>query len=768
MQLVPAIIANSIRNKVIVLGSMIALLSSVFVVSLYYSRTSDILIDTAVQGLAGETRLMASKFKDAYDEMKNDAFVVSQTPPIEGIIRSSMNGGVDPFDGSTTELWRKRLEAILSSIMAARPHYTQMRYIGIADDGRELVRINRGKIGLETVPFDKLQSKGQEPYFQAGIKLKYNHAYYSELNYNREHGKTDEALIPTVRVVIPVYSKISNVFGLIVINVDYKVMLFDALEEIRPSKNIVIFNYNGDYIHYDSEYKTAGFEYHENYTQSPPVYINDLVNSFQRERVYFNNDEVSYFVRLAVDHNNKDSYLGVVMSTPEKELMAAAENTGRDSIILSIGLVLVSMLLAAYAAGRLTKPLVGMTGVLAAAKSHEGLDEHLPIHLGDEIGDLARAFSSLAGNLGESEAKAQAVLDTVVDGIITIDQFGTIDSMNPACEKIFGYQADEVIGRNVGMLMPDSYRSKHDQYLENYQETGVRRIIGIGRELIGRRKNGDEFSLDLAISETQVQNRKVYTGIVRDITERKQIEMMKNEFISMVNHELRTPLTSIQASLGLMKAKSLDQLDAKGKRLLEISYENCGSLSSLVNDILDIEKIAAGKMEFYCEVCEMRQLVKDIVEKSFSYADKYNVKFDVQTHTDEIYCMVDPGRFNQALLNIMSNAAKFSPDGGVVAITMVPESIDSLRISVTDKGQGIPAAFQDKIFERFAQADSSSTRAKGGSGLGLNITKSIVEAFGGTVAFNTAEGKGTTFYFVLPVCDRDTSEKQGNEQWLKA
>lgn len=470
---------------------------------------------------------------------------------------------------------------------------------------------------------------------------------------------------------------------------------------------------------------------------------------------------------------------------------------------------------------------------------------------------------------GQDDAKRRldAIVNHAVDGIVTIDERGTIESYNPACERMFGYGAQEVIGQNVRMLMPEPYHSEHDTYLSNYLQSGERKIIGIGREVTARRKDGSHFPLDLSVSEIHLRGRRIFSSIMRDITsqkmaqraleesqaflrlmmdhnpdllvvrdatgrivqanrafielsqrpaykqlqdeweamhrialregrtafkqdmpgadgraaifsiryirfhnaageafilalgrdvtEREQMDVMKDEFISTVNHELRTPLTSIQGSLGLLRAKAMDQLDEKGRRLLELSYDNCVMLATLVNDILDMEKIAAGKMEYDIETVDIARLSYEIVERYQGFAEKHEVAFVLKLEAENaLWCRVDAHRYTQALGNLLSNAAKFSPKSGAVIVSIAPEDEGRrVRISVADKGPGIPASYRDTIFDKFTQVDSSSTRRKGGTGLGLNIAKSIVEAFGGSIGFNSKEGKGTTFYITLPTCE---------------
>ncbi|PCI10878.1 MAG: hypothetical protein COB71_06150 [Thiotrichales bacterium] len=349
----------------------------------------------------------------------------------------------------------------------------------------------------------------------------------------------------------------------------------------------------------------------------------------------------------------------------------------------------------------------------------------------------------------DSAARIEAIVETVVDGIITINERGVIETINPAAELIFGHFADKVVGRNVSMLMPEPYHEEHDSYLENYLRTGTRKVIGIGREVLGLHKDGDTFPLELSVSEMWLGGQRMFTGVVRDITERKNIETMKNEFISTVSHELRTPLTSIRGSLGLIVGGAMGGIPDKALQMIEIADKNAQRLISLINDILDIEKIAAGKMEFNLQVQPLLPIILLALESNAAYGEQYGVRYRMEDFQRDVYVNVDADRLLQVLSNFMSNAAKFSPQGGEVEIHLESDG-DHIRIMVVDHGEGIPEAFQGKIFQKFSQADSGNARKKQGTGLGLAITKEIVEQMGGSVGFISEKGKGSRFYCRLP------------------
>lgn len=234
-------------------------------------------------------------------------------------------------------------------------------------------------------------------------------------------------------------------------------------------------------------------------------------------------------------------------------------------------------------------------------------------------------------------------------------------------------------------------------------------------------------------------------GTFQDITERKRVERIKSEFISTVSHELRTPLTSISAALTMMKAGTLGEFSAPVTKLLDIAHKNSVRLTHLINDLLDMDKLVAGKMHFDIQVHELLPLVELALANNQSYADQYNVTLELQTNGLQPHIRVDALRFQQVLANLLSNATKFSPLGAVVTVA-ISQHKTRVRIAVIDRGVGISKEFHAHIFQKFSQADSSDSRQKGGTGLGLAITLELVERMGGNIDFESSQDQGATFY----------------------
>jgi len=239
------------------------------------------------------------------------------------------------------------------------------------------------------------------------------------------------------------------------------------------------------------------------------------------------------------------------------------------------------------------------------------------------------------------------------------------------------------------------------------------------------------------------------SGTLMDLTERKRVEQMKNDFVSTVSHELRTPLTSISGALGLIVGGALGSAPPTMQQMLEIAYRNSLRLGHLINDLLDMEKIAAGKMSFELREHSLGDLLEESLASNQALCEQHGVCCTLE-HPTDVLVWVDGLRLQQVLGNFLSNAVKFTPEGGEIRLHSSLHGT-KVRISVTDQGPGIPEAFRSRVFEKFAQADASDSRQKSGTGLGLAITKELIERMGGTVGFDCVPGQGTTFWCELPI-----------------
>jgi PAS domain S-box-containing protein len=345
--------------------------------------------------------------------------------------------------------------------------------------------------------------------------------------------------------------------------------------------------------------------------------------------------------------------------------------------------------------------------------------------------------------LRQREQEFVTLVEHLPDVVFRLDRELRHLYINPAIERLFGIPPQQFLGktgREVGMPANEYeiFEAQCREAIEIGQETQLEFVYG-SRQL--RTRIIPERALDSA-SVTLL-------GITEDITERKQVERLKNEFVSIVSHELRTPLTSIMGSLGLIRGGVVGPLPLQLKAMCDIAYRNTERLVTLINDILDIDKIESGRVPFHLRPVELMALVQEAIETNRPYAERFGVQLVLEQALPGAKAQADPDRLIQVLANLLSNAAKFSPPGERVLVR-IARAEGYVGVSVTDRGPGIPEGFRDRIFQKFAQADTSDARAKGGTGLGLSISKAIIERLGGHIGFETESGKGTSFYFKLP------------------
>ena len=364
--------------------------------------------------------------------------------------------------------------------------------------------------------------------------------------------------------------------------------------------------------------------------------------------------------------------------------------------------------------------------------------------------------------LRDSEARIKAIVDTAVDGIITIDERGTIEWLNPAALRTFGYAQEELIGRNVKLLMPEPYHSQHDGYLLHYLRTGERKIIGLGREVVGLRKDGTTFPMELAVSEVPLGNRRLFTGMVRNITERKQVEedlrrakesaeaanAAKDHFLAIVSHELRTPLNPILATASFLETSR--EVPPEMREHIAAIRRNVEQEARIVDDLLNLTRLQRNKIELHFEAMDAHAALRNTLAQFQQEIEGKGIDVLLALRARQYHVWADPGRIQQVLSNLLSNAVKFTPEGGQVTLRSSNPPGGRLRLEVTDTGIGIEPDVLPRLFSPFEQGERTRVRRYGGLGLGLVISKGIVDLHGGTLAASSeGRDRGATFALEL-------------------
>jgi PAS domain S-box-containing protein len=372
---------------------------------------------------------------------------------------------------------------------------------------------------------------------------------------------------------------------------------------------------------------------------------------------------------------------------------------------------------------------------------------------GVDISEQVRA----EGKLGALIHQSNSILESVGDGIYGLDLAGRVTVVNPAAAQMLGYKQNELLGRRLHELVQPT-RADGTPYPES--ESPILATIAnldtvrVANEVFWR-KDGTSFPVEYVarpqIDSSSEGGRGKAIGVVvafTDTTERRALDRMKDEFISTVSHELRTPLTSLRAALGLVTGGALATRPEKMQQMLEIAIQNTDRLIRLVNDILDIERISSGNAELHAAICPAQTLLERAVGLQQAAALKNKLRFRIEAKGVEVWA--DPDRILQTLVNLISNAAKYSPVGGEITLSARNLDEQEAQFDVRDRGRGIPADKLETIFERFQQVDASDSRDMGGTGLGLAICRSIIAQHGGRIWATSPPGEGATFHFTLP------------------
>lgn len=390
-----------------------------------------------------------------------------------------------------------------------------------------------------------------------------------------------------------------------------------------------------------------------------------------------------------------------------------------------------------------------------------------------------------------SKKLLEAIVSTAIDGIITIDRNGIIDTVNPSALDIFGYKKNELIGQNISILMPEPYRSKHDDFIQAYLRTGQAKIIGKGREVEGLKKDGTIFSFRLAVSKVELDDQIIFAGFVHDLTKEKiakkqirhyteelerkvkertkdlvnivgeledtkrevslslekekELNKMKSHFVSMASHEFRTPLSSVQLSATLIE-KYLKKSDHEGVlKHVDRIKNSVNLLSSILSDFLSLEQLEAGAVQTNLQDINLVKLAEEVTEEMQMICKKN--QHIVYEHTGaKGNFFLDANLIKNSVINLISNSIKFSGENSFIEFNTKIKD-DTCSITVKDNGIGIPETDQKNLFEPFFRANN--TESIPGTGLGLNIVRRYVRLMGGKVQFESEVNNGTNITLIF-------------------
>ncbi|HEY0666322.1 MAG TPA: response regulator [Gallionella sp.] len=642
------------------------------------------------------------------------------------------------------------------------PTYIKLRLID--ENGREVLRINHLDGHVSVTDQSELESKSDRFYFTGSVMLDPGKVYVSPMQLEFENKQVVTPHRPIIRIGTPVFNARARRLGVLVVTVGANELLarIGASNDVSMRQNMLL-NSDGYWLKSDNTEDEWGFMFDKPSTlgaRFPAAWqkisasndgqFEDGSGLWNFETVYplrarkTGPADVNNQVRTSVDPDKY--YWKVVSFVPDRQIWELSSRLMRST--------------AFYSAVMLLLLLVGCWYFTKMRYSKLKAQQDLGIAAAEYAKQLA---------LRDTEARMYAILHTIADGIITFSESGVIEEFAANAERIFGYSAEEVIGQNISLLMPESVNWMHDDYLLHVSKEASG--ASGEREITGRHKDGGTFPMELAVSEMMLGGQRHFTCMVRDITRRKRTQQeliaakynaelasqAKSYFLANMSHEIRTPMNAIIGFAHLCLETRLTPIQRDYLEKVSIS---ANSLLGIINDILDFSKIESGKLDMEKAPFNLDGVLRSVAAIISIRAEEKHLEFLIDIGQGVPHSLVgDSLRLGQVLNNLAHNAVKFT-ESGEIAIRIRKEKLIPgrggsdgqvvLRFSVSDTGIGMTPEQIGKLFQSFSQADVSTTRRYGGTGLGLAISKRLVEMMGGRIWVESTQGKGSVFVFDVP------------------
>lgn len=658
----------------------------------------------------------------------------------------------------------KPMEDAFISLLSRNPSYDKVRWID--EQGFERVRVNNIEGHPYLVSGRDLQDKHERYFFSETMKLNEGFIYISPLDLNMDNGQLEIPYKPTLRVATPVFNKARMPRGILIINIAAEPMLHFFVQSAGPAANrLMLVNEEGYWLKSPDESDEWGFMFQRKVTLSarhPKVW--EAISKLDRGQIKLADGLWTWSSVVPMPGDKRVSHnihWKAISHLPTSELSTL------ESTVWQAKLVSALIVLSLFGVG---------IGSLVHAKAARTQAENEAI--------LARSEANSALRLQEAQACFRMLFEANTSGLLVVDDKGRIVMANPAFEKMFGYTFKELAHQPVEILLPELDRKRHAKQRIDFLRRPTTRAMGAGRDLLGTRKDGSEFPIEIGLSPYRDNNQSFVLATVVNISERKRLQddlmrmnevleqnvakrtselqaarqeaerlaNVKGNFLANMSHEIRTPMNAILGLAYLLERSGLKPEDHNLVKKIRIAGR---SLLGIINDILDFSKIESGRLEIEHAPFRLSDVLDNVATLMSAIEYKSTVELIMGPAPKGVELLRgDALRLEQILVNLTSNALKFTEQGSVtIAVTRLPakDGQDYLRFSVSDTGQGIAMDKQAEIFNAFAQEDTSTTRRFGGTGLGLSICRSLVKMMGGEIGVISELNKGSEFWLVLPV-----------------
>ncbi|MAX25738.1 MAG: hypothetical protein CMJ19_14665, partial [Phycisphaeraceae bacterium] len=611
---------------------------------------------------------------------------------------------------------------------------------------------------------------------------------------NWDYGKIITPHLPVLRAAKRIVDEKGETFGFIIINMDMRYVFKQLQSDLLNDVSMMMTNERGDYLLHPEPSKTFGFDLNQ------PYLIQDEFPGITRQFNEIKNPHWSGFLnqdqpkknwlaaslhKIYFDSSKPERFLGLLLTMPRAEILESFSPVHQQIFGVLLLLLLVAVSIGLFYSRSLIRPLMQIIEAIDSYGKGNTRSIHVANAPADETGVLLHAFQHMVfqvekrnNELRFSEARNRAVLEAAADSILTIDEMGVIQSANTATQDLFGYEENELVGQRIETLMPSPHREMHDSYLAKYRtpsintENSGESVLGRIREISGLRKDGTIFPIELSVSRTWINQTQLFTGIIRDVTERKEAEahlIAKNieleqknkeaeQFTYSVSHDLKSPLVSCTGLLNILW-EDLEDGDMDGvRKALKRIDSNVDRMYKNVSNLLEFCKV--GRIAHEPQWVDMNQILTASLEELELPISQQKASIEIQPDLPRIYA--DPNRMNELFVNLLSNALKYGCDEqSECKIKIGAKHIDDeLVFYVRDYGQGIEPAYHEKIFTLFQRLDIK----RSGSGVGLAIVRRIMEIHNGRVWVESNLGQGATFWLAFPLKTQTHSSAENQDQ----
>ncbi len=878
---------------------LVAVVATAFAINAVYLRgINQILIDRALHDLEQETDFFKYPLDGIISELKENLRLLVQLPAVPGLMRARQNNGVDPQDRATEAQWTDRLATIFSGMLRTHPRYLRIRLAGIADQGRELAKVERSRDQIVRAEPSQLLQVADQDYFQEILRFSPDTIYLSPMQLSREAGQITLPHTLTLRVGLPVYGPDQKIFGILTINADLGALLSDMKQQLPSKSTLYVTNIAGDYlVHPDQSFLYASDLSHDRRIQQNYPNLQDVTLNRTREKVTFVPDDtvqgnVLAYRKYRYDPLNPDNFLGIAVEAPYSSITSKTEEVQQRGLLFSAAIALLGLLGSLFFVRLFMRPLNRIAEAVVRYRKGEK-DIALPVDSPDEIGVLAREFQimvrqktdedwvkghlaaisknllgirqlqifanmlmqsvaiaidaqlgvfyianvygrkdyqrdadtlsflgayghtpndnypqsfrwgeglvgqcaknrqpllvtdipadylRISSALGGSTPKHLLLLPVVFENtVVGVIELGSVNAFTPIQQALL-----DQLTFNVGVIINSIAASmRTEELLEESRMTaeelqrGEEELKTQQEELQASNEELEEKTLALEEQNAQIRQQAGELQTKQLLLQEKAQELelsgkYKSEFLANMSHELRTPLNSLLILARSLASNEEGNLTEEQVEEARVIHNGGLELLSLINDILDLSKVEAGKLTIIPEDTPIAGIVKRLRQQFDPVAKEAGLVFNIEVEDDVPAALhTDSQRVEQILKNLLSNAFKFTENGSVTlnlhrageSRQRGAQSKSAVGFAVIDTGIGIEPDKLRDIFEAFQQEDGSIDRHYGGTGLGLTIARKFAHLLGGEIHVESSKGEGSAFTLVLPMMleSKATAEPQ--------